>query len=142
MFKELKRATDSFDVVHAHGYHHTAALVSCYYAKKFKVPFILTAHDLTISSSLPADAQKIYGLYEKTFGRYVLTNSAALIALTGDQVEQYVGRGADVRKIFIIPNGIELEKYKNTETALRSAFSVWNCQRRQNPAFRWEAHRT
>jgi 1,2-diacylglycerol 3-alpha-glucosyltransferase len=81
---------------------------------------------LTISSSLPADAQKIYGLYEKTFGRYMLTNSAALIALTRDQVEQYVERGADVRKISIIPNGIELEKYKKQKPHrdLRSQYGI------------------
>ncbi|MGP8012557.1 MAG: glycosyltransferase family 4 protein [Halobacteriota archaeon] len=112
MFRELKRATAGFDLVHAHGYHHTAALVSCYYAKKFHTPFLLTGHDLIISRDLPADAQNIYKLYERTLGGYMLKNSTGLVALTDDQVEQYVERGADARKISVIPNGIELEKFK------------------------------
>jgi glycosyltransferase involved in cell wall biosynthesis len=112
MFRELKQATAGFDLVHAHGYHHTAALVSCYYAKKFHTPFLLTGHDLIISRDLPADAQNIYKLYERTLGGYMLKNSTGLVALTDDQVEQYVERGADARKISVIPNGIELEKFK------------------------------
>lgn len=112
MFKALKQTTSDFDLVHAHGYHHTAALVSCHYAKKFNTPFLLTAHDLTISSSLPADAQNIYKLYERTFGRFMIRNSAGLIALTDDQAKQYVERGADPKNISVIPNGIELEKYE------------------------------
>ncbi|MGB7902610.1 MAG: glycosyltransferase family 4 protein [Halobacteriota archaeon] len=115
MFRELKRATADFDLVHAHGYHHTAALVSCYYAKKFHTPFLLTGHDLIISRDLPADAQNIYKLYERTLGGYMLKNSTGLVALTDDQVEQYVERGADVRKISVIPNGIELEKFKKQD---------------------------
>jgi glycosyltransferase involved in cell wall biosynthesis len=116
MFKALKQTTADFDLVHAHGYHHTAALVSCHYAKKSQTPFILTAHDLTIASSLPADAQNIYTLYERTFGRYMIKNSAGLIALTDDQATQLVERGADPLKITIIPNGIELEKYEKQNT--------------------------
>jgi glycosyltransferase involved in cell wall biosynthesis len=115
MFKALKKTTMDFDLVHAHGYHHSAALVSCYYAKKHGKPFILTGHDLTIPSSLPADVRLFKKLYDKTFGRYLLTNSTGLIALTEDHVEQYAARGGDVRKISIIPNGIELEEYRNQQ---------------------------
>ncbi len=115
MFKELKRTTASFDLVHAHGYHHTAALISCYYAKKFHTPFILTGHDLIISRDLPADAQHIYQLYERTLGSYMLKNSTELIALTDDQAEQYRERGADARKISVIPNGIELERFRKQD---------------------------
>jgi len=115
MFKELKRTTAAFDLVHAHGYHHTAALVSCYYAKKAHTPFILTGHDLIISPDLPADAQRIYQLYERTLGGYMLKNSKGLIALTNDQAQQYIERGADARKISVIPNGIELERFKKQD---------------------------
>jgi glycosyltransferase involved in cell wall biosynthesis len=114
LFKALKRTTKDFDVVHAHGYFLTTALVSCYYAKKFNKPFILTAHDLTLSRSA-ADARFFMKLYDKTFGRYLLKNSTGLIALTEDHVGQYIERGADVRRIQIIPNGIELDNYRNQD---------------------------
>jgi glycosyltransferase involved in cell wall biosynthesis len=115
MFKALKQTTTDFDLVHAHGYHHSTALVSCYYANKYNKPFVLTSHDLTIPSSLPADAQFFMKLYDKTFGRYLLKHSKALIALTEDQVEQYTELGADARKTWVIPNGIELEEYRKRQ---------------------------
>jgi glycosyltransferase involved in cell wall biosynthesis len=114
LFKELKQTTRDFDVVHAHGYYLSTSLVSCHYAKKFKKPFILTAHDLILSRSA-ADARFFMKLYDKTFGRYLLKNATGLIALTKDQVEQYAERGADVRRIRVIPNGIEIDKYRNQD---------------------------
>jgi glycosyltransferase involved in cell wall biosynthesis len=115
MFRELKQRIGDFDLVHAHGYHHSAALASCYYANKFHKPFVLTGHDLVIPGNLPADAQFFTTMYDKTFGRYLLQHSDGLIALTEDQVEQYTVRGGDERKITIIPNGIELERYSGQQ---------------------------
>ena len=116
MFKKLKATAHEFDIIHAHGYHVSSSLASCYYAKKCKKPFILTAHDLIIPDDLPTDAKLFKKIYDKTFGRYLLKNSTRLIALTEDQIQQYAERGGDVSKIRIIPNGIELDKYRNAKT--------------------------
>jgi len=116
MFKKLKATAHEFDIIHAHGYHITSSLAGCYYAKKCKKPFILTAHDLIIPDDLPTDAKLFKKIYDKTFGRYLLKNSTRLIALTEDQIQQYAERGGDVSKIRIIPNGIELDKYRNAKT--------------------------
>ena len=116
MFKKLKVTAHEFDIIHAHGYHISSSLAGCYYAKKCKKPFILTAHDLIIPDDLPTDAKLFKKIYDKTFGRYLLKNSTRLIALTEDQIQQYAERGGDVSKIRIIPNGIELDKYRNAKT--------------------------
>jgi len=116
MFKKLKATAHEFDIIHAHGYHISSSFAGCYYAKKNEKPFILTAHDLIIPDDLPTDAKLLKKIYDKTFGRYLLKNSTRLIALTEDQIQQYAERGGDVSKIRIIPNGIELDKYRNTET--------------------------
>ncbi|MCZ7357394.1 MAG: glycosyltransferase family 4 protein [Candidatus Methanoperedens sp.] len=113
MFKELKKNTQEFDVIHAHGYHISTSLAGCYYANKFKKPFILTAHDLIIPTNLSSDAKLFKKVYDKTFGRYLLKNSKRLIALTEDHIQQYNERGGDINKIKIVPNGIELDGYKN-----------------------------
>lgn len=117
MFKQIKRKLREFDVVHAHQYHLTSSIIACYYAKKYGIPFILTGHDLIIPESLPRTAKLLKRLYDLTFGRYLLKNSTRLIALTEDHIRQYTERGGDISKIRIIPNGIELDKYKNTKTS-------------------------
>lgn len=114
MFRELKTNIHKFDIIHAHGYHISSSLASCYYAKMCKKPFILTAHhDLTIPDDLPLDAKLLKRAYDKTFGKFLLKNSTRLIALTEDHIQQFTERGGEPRKIRIIPNAIELDKYKN-----------------------------
>jgi len=120
MFKQIKRKVREFDVVHAHQYHLTSSIVSCYYAKKYKIPFILTGHDLIIPESLPRTAKVLKRLYDLTFGRYLLKNATRLIALTEDHIRQYTERGGDDTKIRIVPNAIELDKYKKTKIAKNS----------------------
>lgn len=116
MYKELKNNLEQFDIIHAHGYHISSSLAGCYYAKKRKKPFILTAHDLIIPDDLPIDAKFFKKMYDKTVGRYLLKNSTRLIALTEDHIQQYTDRGAAIGKIRIIPNGIELYKYRNIKS--------------------------
>lgn len=113
MFKELKTNIHEFDIIHAHGYHITSSLAGCYYAKKCKKPFVLTAHDLIIPDDLPLDAKLLKRAYDKTFGKFLLKNSTKLIALTEDHIQQYTERGGEPGKIRIVPNAIELDKYKN-----------------------------
>ena len=113
MFKKLKATVYEFDIIHAHGYHISSSLAGCYYAKKSKKPFILTAHDLIIPDDLPADAKLFKKIYDRTFGKHLLKNASRLIALTEDHIQQYTERGGELGKIRIIPNAIELDKYKN-----------------------------
>jgi len=113
MFKKLKATAHEFDIIHAHGYHISSSLAGCYYAKKCKKPFILTAHDLIIPDDLSLDAKLLKRAYDKTFGKFLLKNSTKLIALTEDHIQQYTERGGEPGKIRIIPNAIELDKYKN-----------------------------
>lgn len=111
LFRRIRKDIHEFDIIHSHVYHATTSLIGCYYAKKMNKPFILTAHDLIIPDDLPISAKLFKKIYDKTFGRFLIKNSTMLIALTEDQIEQYILRGANLDKIKIIPNGIDLEKY-------------------------------
>jgi len=111
MNNDIKKNLDKFDIIHSHGYTLSYSLIACYYAKKKSKPFILTAHDIIISQELPIEAKIFKKLYDITFGKYLLKNSERLIALTDDQIPQYLASGAPIDKIRIVPNGIELEKF-------------------------------
>ena len=111
MFSSLAENIGNFDVIHGHVYNLFTNFIGCYYAKKYRKPFILTAHDLVISDSHPSDAKLLKKLYDSTFGKYVIKNSAKLIALTESQISEYIALGADRRKIKVIPNAIELKNY-------------------------------
>jgi len=121
MFKELKETVKNFDIIHAHGYHVSTSLVSCYYARKWNKPFILTGHLLTIPEDLPLTAKFFKKIYDSSFGRWLIRNSSKLIATTEDNAKEYKQLGAEEDKIIIIPNGIELEDYfNNSEISIKS----------------------
>ena len=115
LFKSLRNNSHEFDIIHAHGYFNLSSLVGCYYANKYNRPFILTSHDMKIADNFPLDAKIFKKIYDRNIGRYLIKKSEKLIALTEDQIQQYIDRGGDPNKIKIIPNGIELSKYVKKE---------------------------
>ena len=115
LFKSLKNNSHEFDIMHAHGYLNLSSLVGCYYANKYNRPFILTSHDMEIADIFPLDAKIFKKIYDRNIGKYLIKKSEKLIALTEDQIQQYIDRRGDPNKIKIIPNGIELSKYVKKE---------------------------
>ena len=111
LFRELKRNIEKCDIVHAHGYHLLSSVYGCYLAKKKRKTFILTGHDMLITTDLPLSARILKKMYDLSLGRYLLKNTSKIIALTEDQIKQYTNRGGDESKITVIPNAIDLEKY-------------------------------
>lgn len=129
MFSGLAENIGEFDLIHGHVFNLFTNFIGCYYAKKNKKPFILTAHDLVISDSHPLNAKLLKKLYDSTFGKYVIKNSAKLIALTESQIREYIALGADRKQIEVIPNAIDLKNYgdKNvTSTFLESFLKLKN----------------
>ncbi|MCD4844714.1 MAG: glycosyltransferase family 4 protein [Methanosarcinales archaeon] len=126
LFKSLRNNSHEFDIIHAHGYSNLSSLVGCYYANKYNRPFILTSHDMEIADNFPLDAKIFKKIYDRNIGRYLIKKSEKLIALTEDQIQQYIDRGGDPNKIKIIPNGIELSKYvkKEPDRNILSKFGI------------------
>lgn len=115
LFRSLRNNSHEFDIIHAHGYFNLSSLVGCHYANKYNRPFILTSHDMEIADNFPLDAKILKKNYNRNIGRYLIKKSDKLIALTEDQIQQYIDRRGDPIKIKIIPNGIELSKYVKKE---------------------------
>lgn len=107
----LKNHVNEFRIVHAYGYHVFSSVVACYFAKGYKKPFILTGIDLTVPSNLPNSALFLKKIYDMTIGRWLLNNSSLLIALTNDQIQEYLRYGVKKEKILLIPPSINLKNY-------------------------------
>lgn len=127
MFSGLAENVGDFDLIHGHVFNLFTNFIGCYYAKKYRKPFILTAHDLVISDLHPRNAKSLKKLYDSTFGKYVIKNSAKLIALTESQIREYIALGADRKQIEVIPNAIDLKNYgdkKVTSTFLENFLKI------------------
>jgi len=101
-----------FDVIHLHGYISFQNIVVSYYAKRYKIPYILQAHgSLPVFNGKPKDWQRLKKIYNKFFGLKMLKNASKCIALNEMEAEHYRSMGVPKEKIAIIPNGIDLSEY-------------------------------
>jgi len=104
----LKRELPNFDVVHAHEYTTFENIILNYYATKHNIPYVLHAH-----GSLPRIGKaSIKWFYDQVFGYRILRDASKVIALTEVEARQYEKMGVPRGKIAIIPNGIDLEEYR------------------------------
>jgi len=106
----LKKTISEFDIIHLHSWRQFQDLVVNYYAKKFKVPYVLQTH-----GSLPRimAKKKMKLIYDVFFGYRVLRDAYRVIAVNKLEAEQYKTMGVPEKKIAIIPNTIDLSEYTN-----------------------------
>ncbi|MGB3345739.1 MAG: glycosyltransferase family 4 protein [Candidatus Humimicrobiia bacterium] len=110
MKKWLRDNVKNFDVVHLHNFRSYQNNVVYKYAKKYRIPYILQAHG---SSLRIIEKQRLKKLYDWVWGYKILKDSSKLIAVSKVEVEQYKKIGVDDNKIVLIPNGLDVERFKN-----------------------------
>ena len=105
-----KKEIKYFDIIHIHAHRTPLAVITCHYAKKHNIPYVLQAHGSVLPISQRQKSKKIFDLF---FGYKILRDASKVIALTKTEVEQYKKMDVDENKIEIVPNGIDLSEYEN-----------------------------
>lgn len=105
----LKKEINKFDIIHIHEHRTLLAVFVYYYAKKYKVPYVLQSH----GSVLPFyKKNKIKCMFDYIVGNSILNGASKLIALNEIEMQQYIQMGVHKSKIEMIPNGINIEEFK------------------------------
>lgn len=106
----LKSNLKNYDLAQVHAYRCYQNIILRYYAKKFKIRYILQAH----GSILPAYQKRlIKRIFDFLFGYSILNDASKVLALTKTEIEQYKKYGVNRNKIELIPNGVDLLEYSN-----------------------------
>jgi glycosyltransferase involved in cell wall biosynthesis len=105
MYTYLRKNIQDFDIVHIHEYRSFQTIFAQHFAVKYRVPYILQAHG---STPLILGKIKLKKIYDSFFGYSILKKASRLISLSNAEVEQYIKMKAEPSKIFLIPNGIEI----------------------------------
>lgn len=116
MLNWLIKHINEFDVVHTHCFRFSnneftaiAALLN-----RRKVPVVFTCHDVAQLNYMGLPALIFDEFYRKTVGKTLMRIMNKLIALTETNANEYVKYlYANPKKLNIVPNGIEFEKYQN-----------------------------
>ena len=106
---QLKSALQRADVAHLHEFRSYQNAVALPLMEKFGVPFVLTAQ-----GGLPRimGRQSLKALYDRFVGRRILTQARRLHALNELEREQFIALGVPPNRIAILPNGVNLDEYK------------------------------
>jgi len=93
----------NYDIVHLHNFRSYQNNIVCKYAREFDVPYIVQPH-----GSLPRIVEKegLKQLYDLVWGNDILQNASKIIAVSGNEVEQFREFGIPDEKITVIPNGV------------------------------------
>jgi glycosyltransferase involved in cell wall biosynthesis len=104
-----KLMKEEFDIVHSHDFFTTFSFYGAFVANTRGIPFVLTQHNDQYPSALLNCV--LYEANALTIGRYVLQSASKIIALTKDIKQHLIQFGVSKKKIEIIPNAVDTEKF-------------------------------
>lgn len=101
-------------VIYAHSLHFHGSLVAAQVARKLGVPLVAVAHvaDLT---HLRGVTRTIGEAHERTAGRWILSRSRAVIAVSDAVRDHCIDRGAAPAKVVVVHNGVSHHRFPPTD---------------------------
>jgi glycosyltransferase involved in cell wall biosynthesis len=112
-----------FDVIHLHEVRTFQNAVMRYFAVRYGVPYVLSAH-----GTLPIVVQRKAAkrLFDLFFGRRLLVGASRFIAVSPFEVQQYGAFGIEPDCVDIIYNGLDLEEFADlpAEGTLRKKLGI------------------
>lgn len=114
LFLELIK--EDADIIHAHIYGSSEAYFAGIVSLIRGIPIVWTAHGgLKVASEINGWVKTIKRCYDASFGRCMVWLSRKVVALTEDNVFDYLRIGAKRDNIIVIPNGVNLEDFENVK---------------------------
>jgi len=100
-----------FDIIHGH-MGNLPAPYAAYLAAKWKnIPLITTYHQNSVGGYGSISRRVGVYLYEKYFSEKILEGSDRIVALSSNCIVESLKLEKNQKKINVIPNGIDIEKY-------------------------------
>lgn len=109
MSKYLQENIAKFDIVHMHNFRTYQNIIAHKYAKKYNVPYILQAHG-TVPRIIEKKSLKY--VYDIFCGNRLLKDASNVIAVSNVEVDQYLQMNVSPEKIITIPNGIDIDSFR------------------------------
>lgn len=108
-----KKLKDKPDIVYASSPHPFNGLAGMYLARKYKCPFILEIRDLWPETWVAMGATTKKSILYKVFAhieKVLYKNADKIVTLTANK-NYYTSIGIEEKKVEIVSNGVDLEKY-------------------------------
>ena len=126
----IRKEISGFDIVHLHEYYTFQNVVVHYYAKKCRVPYVLSVHG-SLSPAARKQKTRSKQVFTYFFGRYLLRDVSIAIVLTKKERRQLLLMGLEPDKVRIIPNGVNLLEFADLpqKGTFREKYSIGSDKR-------------
>ena len=108
-----KKLENRPNIIYASSPHPFNGLAGMYLARKYKCPFILEIRDLWPETWVAMGATTKKSILYKVFAyieKVLYKNADKIVTLTANK-DYYISVGVDEKKVEIVSNGVDLEKY-------------------------------
>lgn len=109
MREVIAKNLKDFDLAHITSVYLSASAIGAYYAKKFKVPYIISPHGSFMTEPLKHHSLKKM-LYVSLLEKKNLAGAAALHFVADTEKEDYLKIKLPLRRALVIPNGLDLKE--------------------------------
>ena len=97
-------------VLHAHSLHFESSVVAAMVRHRRRIPLVTTVH-LAGTDHLPAPLRQVTNAYERSVGRFILSASSEVIAVSDAVAGHLQVRGVDAQRLHIIHNGVDHARF-------------------------------
>jgi len=104
---------ENYDIIQACDYDYLTSLPPALAKRRMKVPFVLTTDAFPGVSWFFGNrfVDTIANLYTRTVGKFIIDSCDELVVLSNQLVENAMSLGITKEKIYVIPNGVDLEQF-------------------------------
>jgi glycosyltransferase involved in cell wall biosynthesis len=123
MIKWTKNEIKNFDIVHMHSYRTFQNIVTFYFAKRYKKPFLIQPHT---STHRLFQRKNLKLLFDLVCGYKIMKNANAVISVSNEEVKHDLKMGVPKEKIFVVYNGINIESFhvKSKESFYKDNYGI------------------
>jgi len=108
-----RKSLNEYDIVHIHDFRSFHGVVASYYARKFKIPYVVQTHGTIFEASHGFERDSLKRVIDCTFGYDVVKGASMVVALSQLEVLQYECLSIPKEKAVIVPAGIDLAAYSS-----------------------------
>jgi glycosyltransferase involved in cell wall biosynthesis len=105
--REAQRTLGHFDIIHLHGCRSFQNIVIHHYAKKYGIPYIVSAH----GSTLRIGKARLKWLFDVIFGYRILRDASKVLAGCETEVKEYEKMGVNQDRIVLMPLLYDTEEF-------------------------------
>jgi len=122
--RRIRRIVRDADIIHLINHWTIINAVVYLIARRLKKPYVIC----------PAGALSIFGrsitmkrIYNKIVGERIIRNASACIAISQNEISNFISLGIEQERIHLIPNGVAVEDFPKTEGAyFKKRFGIMN----------------